>query len=133
MSRGELNSRSFKPWRADRRYLDSYRKDMRDCDDLMVQQQVHLDPRAVERVAPLLDRPVTRTLADTPSLPERSPDAYRSALETAGHEVIVVDITSPDVASTGHGGGAGDRAGHGSATRPPPSRSSATAGYRTSP
>ena len=101
MSRGELNSRSFKPWRADRRYLDSYRKDMRDCDDLMVQQQVHLDPRAVERVAPLLERPVTRTLADTPSLPERSPDAYRSALETAGHEVIVVDITSPDVASTG--------------------------------
>ena len=101
MSRGELNSRSFKPWRADRRYLDSYREDMRDCDDLMVQQQVHLDPRAVERVAPLLERPVTRTLADTPSLPERSPDAYRSALETAGHEVIVVDITSPDVASTG--------------------------------
>ncbi|MGY6497899.1 MAG: YcaO-like family protein, partial [Microcella sp.] len=30
MSRGELNSRSFKPWRGDRRYLDSYRGDMRD-------------------------------------------------------------------------------------------------------
>ncbi|UFU01923.1 YcaO-like family protein [Ruania suaedae] len=101
MSRGELNSRSFKPWRADRRYLDSYRADMRDCDDLMVQQQVHLDPRAVARVAPLLERPVTRTLADTPSLPGRTPAAYRSALEQAGHEVIVVDITSPDVASTG--------------------------------
>lgn len=101
MQRGELNSRSFKPWRADRRYLDSYRADMRDCDDLMVQQQVHLDPRAVARVAPLLDRPVTRTLADTPALAERTPDAYRAALEAAGHEVIVVDITSPDVASTG--------------------------------
>ncbi|WP_407319890.1 YcaO-like family protein [Isoptericola halotolerans] len=101
MRRGELNSRSFKPWRADRRYLDSYRADMRDCDDLMVQQQVHLDPRAVARVAPLLERPVTRTLADTPSLTERTPAAYQAALEAAGHEVVVVDITSPDVASTG--------------------------------
>lgn len=101
MGRGELNSRSFKPWRADRRYLDSYRADMRDCDDLMVQQQVHLDPRAVRRVAPLLERPVTRTLADTPSLAGRTPGAYRAALEGAGHEVIIVDITSPDIASTG--------------------------------
>ncbi|MDZ8172212.1 YcaO-like family protein [Microbacterium xanthum] len=101
MSRGELNSRSFKAWRADRAYLDSYREDMRDCDDLMVQQQVHLDPRAVHRVAPLLERPVTRTLADAPRLDSRTPDAYRRALEAAGHEVIVVDITSPDIASTG--------------------------------
>ncbi|WP_156759100.1 YcaO-like family protein [Microbacterium karelineae] len=101
MSRGELNSRSFKQWRADRRYLDDYRDDMRDCDDLMVQQQVHLDPRAVARVAPLLDRPVTRTFADAPRLVQRTPDAYRARLEAAGHEVIVVDITSPDVASTG--------------------------------
>lgn len=101
MSRGELNSRSFKPWRADRRYLDSYRDDMRDCDDLMVQQQVHLDPRAVKRVAPLLERPVTRTFADAPRLVERTPDAYRSALEAVGHEVIIIDVTSPDIASTG--------------------------------
>ncbi|MGP3533615.1 YcaO-like family protein [Microbacterium sp. RD1] len=101
MSRGELNSRSFKPWRADRRYLDSYREDMRDCDDLMVQQQVHLDPRAVRRVAPLLERSATRRLADLPRLSERTPAAYQGALEAAGHEVIVVDITSPDIASTG--------------------------------
>jgi ribosomal protein S12 methylthiotransferase accessory factor len=101
MSRGELNSRSFKPWRADRAYLDAYREDMRDCDDLMVQQQVHLDPRAVKRVAPLLDRAVTRTFADAPRLDSRTPEAYRRALEGAGHEVIVVDITSPDIASTG--------------------------------
>lgn len=101
MARGELNSRSFKPWRADRAYLDSYRPDMRDCDDLMVQQQVFLDPRAVDRVAPLLERPETRSLSDIPSLPTRSPENYRAAIEAAGHEVIVVDITSADVASTG--------------------------------
>lgn len=101
MARGELNSRSFKPWRADRRYLDSYRADMRDCDDLMVQQQVFLDPRAVDRVAPLLERPPARDITDIPSLPTRSPEGYRAAIEAAGHEVIVVDITSADVASTG--------------------------------
>lgn len=101
MARGELNSRSFKPWRRDRRYLDSYREDMRDCDDLMVQQQVFLDPRAVERVAPLLERPPVRDIRDIPGLPSRAPDGYRAAIEAAGHEVIVVDITSPDVASTG--------------------------------
>ena len=101
MARGELNSRSFKPWRADRAYLDSYRADMRDCDDLMVQQQVLLDPRAVERVAPLVDRPARRPIGDIPALPDRSVSGYQAAIEAQGHEVIVVDITSADVASTG--------------------------------
>ncbi|EPR77519.1 protein of unknown function DUF181 [Leifsonia rubra CMS 76R] len=101
MARGELNSRSFKPWRADRAYLDSYRPDMRDCDDLMVQQQVLLDPRAVEHVAPLLERRALRPIADLPSLPDRSVKGYQAAIEAQGHEVIVVDITSADVASTG--------------------------------
>ncbi|MBH0110048.1 YcaO-like family protein [Salinibacterium sp. NG22] len=101
MARGELNSRSFKPWRADRAYLDSYRDDMRDCDDLMVQQQVLLDPRAVDRVAPLVDRPARRPIGDIPGLPDRSVAGYQAAIEAQGHEVIVVDITSADVASTG--------------------------------
>lgn len=101
MADGELNGRAFKPWRADRRYLDDFRPDMRDCDDLMVQQQVYLDPRAGARMAHLLDPPVTRTLADVPSLPDRSAATYRAAVERAGHEVVVVDLTTPDVASTG--------------------------------
>lgn len=101
MRSGELNSRSFKPWRADRRYLDDYREDMRDCDDLMVQQQVFLDPRSIERMAHLLEPGATRPLAATPSLPERTVDAYRAAVEARGLEVIVVDLTTPDIASTG--------------------------------
>ncbi|WP_199039890.1 YcaO-like family protein [Glycomyces salinus] len=101
MARGELNSRSFKPWRPDRRYLDDYREDMRDCDDLMVQQQVFLDPRAVERMAHLLEPAATRPLAETPALPERTVAAYRAAVEARGLEVIVVDLTTPDVAATG--------------------------------
>lgn len=101
IERGELNGRSFKPWRSDRRYLDDFRADMRDCDDLMVQQQVHLDPRAHQRVRELWDRPRTRSLADAPELADRSVDSYRSRIEQQGHEVIVVDITSGDVAATG--------------------------------
>lgn len=101
MRRGELNGRSFKPWRADRRYLDDFRPDMHDCDDLMVQQQVYLDPRAIEQVRHLIERPATRTAAEVPSVPERSVDAYRQRVEALGLEVIVVDITSPDVASAG--------------------------------
>lgn len=101
MASGELNGRSFKPWREDRRYLDDFRADMHDCDDLMVQQQVHLDPRATQRVAPLLDLPATRSLTDVPSVPARSLSCYRERVEEVGHEVVVVNLTSPDVASTG--------------------------------
>ncbi|WP_265521199.1 YcaO-like family protein [Oerskovia flava] len=101
MHRGALNGRSFKPWRADRRYLDDFRPDMHDCDDLMVQQQVHLDPRALDRVRPLVDTPVRRTLADVPALPARSLEHYLAATHALGLEVVVVDITSADVAATG--------------------------------
>lgn len=101
MARGELNGRSFKPWRADRRYLDDFRPDFHDCDDLMVQQQVHLDPRAQQLVAELWDRPQSRDLSTAPRVADRSVSAYRERIEAFGQEVIVVDITSPDVASTG--------------------------------
>lgn len=36
---------NLKPYRADRRYLDSYREDFADVRDLLCQQQLHLDPR----------------------------------------------------------------------------------------
>lgn len=101
MASGELNGRAFKPYRADRAYLDDFRADMHDCDDLMVQQQVYLDPRARARTAHLIDPPSTRPLTGTPALAERSLPAYRAALEAAGYEAIVVDLTTPDVASTG--------------------------------
>src|SRR5690606_18569852 len=91
----------FKPWRDDRRYLEDFRADMHDCDDLMVQQQVHLDPRAHERVRELWDRPRTRRLGEAPALPDRSVDGYRDRVERRRHEVIVVDISTGDVGSTG--------------------------------
>jgi ribosomal protein S12 methylthiotransferase accessory factor len=101
MASGELNGRAFKPWREDRRYLDDFRPDMRDCDDLMVQQQVYLDPRAGRRMAHLLEPAATRSVDTLSSLPRRSAATYRKAVEDAGREVIVVDLTTRDVASTG--------------------------------
>lgn len=104
MARGELNGRAFKPWRADRAYLEDFRPDMRDCDDLMVQQQVFLDPRARERMAHLLEPAPRRTVAQVDArcaLPARTLADYRERVERAGHEVVVVDLTTPDVASAG--------------------------------
>lgn len=101
MASGELNGRAFKPWRQDRRYLEDFRTDMRDCDDLMVQQQVYLDPRAGQRTSHLLEPPTRRAVRAIGSLPDRSAQTYRAAVERAGHEVIVVDLTTPDIASTG--------------------------------
>ncbi|VEG28964.1 bacteriocin biosynthesis docking scaffold, SagD family [Actinomyces howellii] len=101
MADGELNGRAFKPWRADRRYLDDFRADMHDCDDLMVQQQVYLDPRAAARMSHLLEPGLRRPPAQDPQDGDRSAERYRRALERQGVDAIVVDITTSDVASTG--------------------------------
>ncbi|MFV9423713.1 YcaO-like family protein [Microbacterium sp. S1037] len=101
MTEGELNGRAFKPWRADRRYLDDFRPDMHDCDDLMVQQQVYLDPRAGERMERLLRPASGRPIDSVPRMPERSRVAMIAALERADVEPIVVDITTPDIRSAG--------------------------------
>ncbi len=101
MAAGELNGRAFKPWRRDRRYLDDFRSDMHDCDDLMVQQQVYLDPRAGRAMSSLLEPSTHRDRATVPDIAGDPADHYRCALERHGIGAIVVDITTPDVASTG--------------------------------
>ena len=101
MAAGELNGRAFKPWRRDRRYLDDFRSDMHDCDDLMVQQQVYLDPRAGRAMSSLLEPSTHRDRATVPDIAGDPADHYCRALERHGIGAIVVDITTPDVASTG--------------------------------
>ncbi|ANN19237.1 hypothetical protein SD37_28895 [Amycolatopsis orientalis] len=91
----------LKPYRADRRYLDSYRDDFGDVTDLLCQQQIYLDPRAAKRVAPWV-----RDLPDgcwdaLPSLGERRQKAYQDRVEARGFEVISVDLTTCDVAAAG--------------------------------
>ncbi|RLP83063.1 hypothetical protein D9V34_07425 [Mycetocola lacteus] len=98
---GPFPMENFKPWRADRQYLDDYRDDCRDVNDLMCQQQYHLDPRAHRDVAHLIDGPETMSLASIPSLVSRSLETYRHAIESRGFRVLVADLTTPDVAACG--------------------------------
>lgn len=97
---GKLNGRAMKPWRADRTYLDDYDAEFHDISDLMCQQQVYLDPRALEVVRPWLDMNATRTFDELPRLTDRSEASYRSILEAHGYEIFYVDVTTPDVALT---------------------------------
>ncbi|QRV02743.1 YcaO-like family protein [Arcanobacterium phocisimile] len=101
IAEGFLPGRSYKKWRGDRCYLDDFRQDMKDVDDLLVQQEVFLDPRAVRRVAHLIDRPATRQANSVPHLKDNSLASYVEKIEARGKRVIIVDITSPDVASCG--------------------------------
>ncbi|MBM7825785.1 ribosomal protein S12 methylthiotransferase accessory factor [Arcanobacterium pluranimalium] len=96
---GLLPGRSYKAWRADRKYLDDFRDDLKDVDDLLVQQEVFLDPRAVDYVAPLLDREATRLASTVTPLADNSLSSYRAKIEARGNRLITVDITSPDVSA----------------------------------
>ncbi len=92
---------NVKPHRADRRYLDSYRADFADVRDLLCQQQIYLDPRAGERVAPWVRDLPTRSWDGLPDLGERRLAAYRERVEARGFEVITVDMTTCDVEAAG--------------------------------
>lgn len=91
----------LKPHRADRRYLDDYRPDFLDVSDLMCQQQVFLDPRAIDAVRPFTHVPATRDMASLPRLPDRSLATYQQRIEQQGFEICYLDCTTPDVAAAG--------------------------------
>jgi ribosomal protein S12 methylthiotransferase accessory factor len=99
--KGDVNDEFVKPVRADRRYLDDYRTDLRDVVDLMCQMQIYLDPRAVERVRPWVDVPAERDLACLPRLPDGTLATYRSVVESRGYGIYYADVTTKDVAATG--------------------------------
>ncbi|MET9606730.1 YcaO-like family protein [Streptomyces sp. NPDC006512] len=91
----------LKAWRRDRRYLDDYRPDGTDVVEQLCQQQLFLDRRAADRVAPWAwDLPEGRW--EEPAAP-----AYRSAGElvgrvaAAGRDVVVVPLSSDAEAARG--------------------------------
>lgn len=99
--KGLLPGRSYKSWRKDRRYLDDFRVDFKDVDDLLIQQEVFLDPRAVERVRPLLDLQPTKPISAIVEMPSGKLGDYVDRVHKRGMRIITVDITSNDVASCG--------------------------------
>ncbi|MGK5627289.1 YcaO-like family protein [Streptomyces sp. URMC 123] len=87
----------LKPWRADRRYLDSFRGDFRDVGDLESQLQLCCDPRARERTAAVLRGHGERGIEGLSDLPDRTLASYRRLVEGQGLEILAVDLTTPDV------------------------------------
>jgi ribosomal protein S12 methylthiotransferase accessory factor len=99
--RGEVNDYAMKPWREDRAYLDSYRQDFRDVNDLMCQQQVFLDARAQDFVRSWVHVEAARNFDELPELADRSSSAYRERVESRGYEIFYADITTPDIEMVG--------------------------------
>ncbi|MGX6601634.1 YcaO-like family protein [Micromonosporaceae bacterium Da 78-11] len=88
----------LKAWRADRRYLDSYRPDHGDLVEQICHQQLYLDPRAAERVAPWAwDLPVGSW--PRPGATDARPLVDRAG--AAGHRVLHVDLTTPEARAAG--------------------------------
>ncbi|MFC7619270.1 YcaO-like family protein [Microlunatus sp. GCM10028923] len=106
--RDGMKAQNFmKPWRQDRRYLDDYRADFRDVGDLECQMQFYLDTRAVDQarawtLAGTQGPTPAVPIAAVPSLPDRTLATYRDRVEQRGYEIIVVDITTSDIAPSGH-------------------------------
>lgn len=101
IERNEISATLLKGWRSDRRYAQSYRPDYRDIPDLMAQQQLYLDPAAVEQIKPIVSGPETVPIDSITPFTERSVDAYQRALDAHGYRVLVSDITSHDVRAAG--------------------------------
>ncbi|MGH3753411.1 MAG: YcaO-like family protein [Pseudonocardiaceae bacterium] len=99
---GRIDPSPYHPFRADRRYRDSFRADWRDVHDLSMHLQLYLDPRMHdEHLARLTDPPATVALT---ALPGAGPDplaTYVHRLAAQGLRPVAVDLTTSDVAATG--------------------------------
>lgn len=102
-------SSPLKPWRADRRYGQSYRRDRADVTDYACHLQLHLDPQVQEQFQDELRRLTTGSGPLSPP-PDQSgrltthdvphPD-LPARLTNAGLRILTVDVTTPDVLSSG--------------------------------
>ncbi|MFD0899260.1 YcaO-like family protein [Actinomadura sediminis] len=98
---GIIPIESFRPYRADRRYADSYRADYRDVTDLACHSQIWLDPRMRPHLEPITgDHPPVR-LDELPSPAGDPHDVYLGRLAAAGLTAHAVDVTTSDVAAAG--------------------------------
>ena len=95
---GLLNAAVYKPFRADRRYLDDLRPDFGDVVDLGVHAQMYLDERLHGHVERILRPATVRALADVPAV---EPEGVLRALLDQGFRPVAVDLTTPDVRALG--------------------------------
>lgn len=95
---GILSEGLYLPHRPDRDYLAVAGEQCSAVRDLGAQAQVWLDPEVQLRLLPRFTRPTETVGLD--ALPTATESSLRSALRAAGHEVVVCDLTTPDVALT---------------------------------
>jgi ribosomal protein S12 methylthiotransferase accessory factor len=95
---GILSEGLYLPHRPGRDYLAVAGERCEHVRDLGAQAQVWLDPEVQRRLLPRFASPAeTVGLSDLPSATE---ETLRAALAGAGHEVIVCDLTTPDISLT---------------------------------
>jgi ribosomal protein S12 methylthiotransferase accessory factor len=100
---GNIGSHIFRRHRADRRYADDFRPDLRDLVDLPAVAQLYLDPRMAGQ--PLNRLRVFRkriTFGDVPAIADdQARTVYLDRVAAAGLRALSVDLTTPDVAAAG--------------------------------
>lgn len=91
----------LKPWRADRRYRDSYRPDLADAVDYGCHLQLYLDPRVQEEFEAELAGAVVGTVshAELGAGPEPSVSALADRVGIG--RVVALDLTTSDVRPSG--------------------------------
>lgn len=97
----------LKPWRADRRYLDSYRPDLADVIEYGCHVQLFLDPRMQERFLTELEQSLGVAAEWTTDAGTGTPGADRQAIVEhmveQGLTPVSVDVTTSDVEAAGTG------------------------------
>ncbi len=102
MEAGILDARPYKPFRADRAYMDSYRADFHDVTDLGCQSQIYLDPRMHRHVERILRPGASKPLGSVPRLEGGDPRRLLlDRLADHGFRALSADVTTPDVRAAG--------------------------------
>ncbi|HMO01990.1 MAG TPA: YcaO-like family protein [Oligoflexia bacterium] len=102
---GAVSCASLKPYRQDRKYLDSYQKNFRDVTDLPCQMQIYLDPRAGAFVENLWKFDSTVSLNDL-NQPSNNLEDYWTKLvnkvSEQSEKIVSIDITPSDIMQAGY-------------------------------
>ncbi|KUN25084.1 hypothetical protein AQJ23_17075 [Streptomyces antibioticus] len=91
----------LKPWRPARDYGDAYRRDLRDAVDYGCHLQLYLDPRVQDAFEQELELALKEGDEAGPEPAAPTLDALVSRIGAAGHQVVAVDVTTPDVRAAG--------------------------------
>jgi len=109
MNAGILDASVYKPYREDRRYAESYRKDFHDITALGCQSQFYLDPNTHQYAQRILQPPRDISIDEVNVNPalhaNTTSDAarmqYLAELKAKGMRALSVDVTTSDVALSG--------------------------------